>query len=66
MAKLDSKDLIKKGKQELSKLVAEKEEALHKFRFGVAGSKVKNIKDGKNIKKDIARIKTAMRLSENK
>ncbi|MEK7614570.1 MAG: 50S ribosomal protein L29 [Patescibacteria group bacterium] len=43
---------------DLDKLVAEKREALRLFRFGVAGSKVKNVKEGSALKKEIARILT--------
>ena len=38
----------------------EKLEALQAFRFGGAGSKVKNVKEGRNLRKDIARILTAI------
>lgn len=61
MAKLNPKDLNKKSESELSKLLSDKQKSLHDFRFGVAGSKVKNVKEGKDIKRDIARIRTAMR-----
>ena len=47
-----------KDKKELLALAAEKRTALRNFRFGIAGSKVRNVKEGKNIKKDIARILT--------
>lgn len=45
---------------ELRKLFGEKREALRAFRFGVSGSKVKNMKEGRAIRKDIARILTEM------
>lgn len=61
MAKLDHKELKKKNHSELAKLLTDKEKSLHDFRFGIAGSKVKNVKEGKDIKRDIARIKTAMK-----
>ena len=47
-----------KDKKELLALATEKRTALRNFRFGIAGSKVRNVKEGKNIKKDIARILT--------
>ena len=45
---------------DLSKLVAEKREALRVFRFGGAGAKTKNVKEGLAIRKDVARILTAL------
>ncbi len=53
---------------DLTKLAAEKREALRVFRFGVAGSKVKNVKEGSALKKEIARIltETALRKKEGR
>ena len=53
-----------KGKTtgELKKLIAEKREALRGFRFGSAGARTKNVKFGRTVKKDIARIMTEMSL----
>lgn len=45
---------------ELKTLVAEKREALRAFEFGVAGSTTKNVKEGRNLRKEIARILTAL------
>jgi ribosomal protein L29 len=50
-----------KNKTELLKELADKRKALYDFRFAVSGSKIKNIKDGRNIKKEIARILTKIR-----
>ncbi len=47
-----------KTDKDLAKLLTEKKDALSGFRFGISGSKTKNIMDGKNIKKEIARILT--------
>ncbi len=49
-----------KGKTttELEKTLADKREALRNFRFGLAGSKVRNVKEGKELKREIARILT--------
>jgi len=52
------KDLNKKTEKDLEKELFNKRSALRDFRFGVSGSKHKNVKEGKNIKKDIARILT--------
>ncbi len=52
------KELINKNTSDLNRLIAEKREALRAFRFGSAGSKTKNVKEGRSIRKDIARIMT--------
>jgi len=54
------KDLIKKTDNELKNLLKEKKEALRTFHFALAGSKTKNIKEGRSLKKDIARIMTTL------
>ncbi len=53
---------ITKGKnsKELIKLLLEKRNALQAFRLGNSGSKTKNVKEGKGIRKDIARIMTEL------
>ena len=45
----------------LAKLISEKRKASRLFRFGVAGSKAKNVKEGRTLRKDIARILTLMK-----
>ena len=55
---MKKKDLQDKTEAELQKLLAEKRKALRLFRFGVAGSKAKNVKEGHAIRKTIARILT--------
>jgi ribosomal protein L29 len=45
---------------DMKKMLADKREALRVFRFGAAGAKTKNVKEGRAIRKDIARILTAM------
>lgn len=55
------KEKIKKNKNDLEKELSEKIIALHEIRFGTAGSKSKNVKEQKTIKKDIARIETALK-----
>ncbi|MEK7115413.1 MAG: 50S ribosomal protein L29 [Patescibacteria group bacterium] len=56
MSELKSKKI-----EDLTKLLAEKREAIRMFRFGISGSKVKNLKEGANLRKDIARIMTEIR-----
>ena len=49
-----------KDKKSLSDLLVQKREALRAFIFGSAGSKSRNVKEGLNLKKDIARILTEL------
>jgi len=51
-------DIKDKNEKDLLKLLREKQEALRTFRFGIAGSKVRNVREGRNTRKEIARIKT--------
>ena len=53
-------DLNNKTASELQTLLLEKQEKLRHFRFDIAGSKVRNVKEGKNLRKTIARIKTKL------
>ncbi len=57
---MDTTELMKQTTAELSKLLADKREALRAWRFGLTGSKSKNMKEGSATKKDIARILTAL------
>ena len=57
---MKAKELTAKKDAELQELLKEKREALRVFRFGVAGSKTRNVKEGKNLRKDIARILTVL------
>lgn len=45
-------------KDELAKLVADKHEELRALRFSASGSKNRNVKLGRTIRKDIARAMT--------
>ena len=60
------KDFIKKTKGELSSLLNEKRLALRSFRFAVSGSNVRNVKEGRSLKKDIARIMTILNNKKNR
>ena len=57
-------DIKKKTEKELIKTLAEKRESLRSFRFDTTGTKVKNVKEGVNTRKDIARILTELRTRE--
>lgn len=54
------KELIKKTEKELKALLVEKREALRVFKFAMVGGKVKNMKEGASIKKEIAQIMTLL------
>jgi len=47
-------------KEDLVKALYEKREALRAFRFGEAGSKTRNVKEGVGVRRDIARIMTEL------
>ena len=52
-------DITTKTPADLAKMLTEKREELRAFRFGGAGAKTKNVRQGRVIRKDIARILTA-------
>jgi ribosomal protein L29 len=54
------KELINKNEKELNIILTEKQTALRNFRFGISGSKIRNVKEGKGLRKDIARILTIL------
>ena len=58
------KEFANKTPADLVKLLDEKKEALRVFRFGAAGAKAKNVKEGRVIRKDIARILTMVSASK--
>ena len=51
-------ELKGKSDTELGKLLVEKREALRCYRFSIAGTKTRNVKEVKNLRKEIARILT--------
>jgi len=61
-----TKELKNLSESDLGKFLSEKREALRVFRFGISGSKVKNMKEGMTIRKDIARILTELSLRRSK
>lgn len=60
------KEFKNKTEKELQKLLGEKRVALRNFRFSVAGSKIKNVKEGSTLRKDIGRILTLLNNPVNK
>lgn len=57
---MEIKDIKTKTPADIAKLVAAKREELRVFRFGGAGAKTKNVKQGRSIRKDIARMLTVL------
>lgn len=60
------KEIKNKSPKELNTLLTEKGLALRTFRFAVAGSNTRNVKEGKALKRDIARIKTILNATAKK
>lgn len=50
-----------KSKQELHKFVQDLREKLRQLRFDLVGGKVKNVREIRHIRKDIARILTLLK-----
>ena len=50
---------------DLTRIIAEKREQIRAFRFGSTGSKTKNVKLGRTLRKDIARIMTEFSIRTN-
>ncbi len=57
-------EYAKQDAQELKKLIADKREALRSFRFGGAGSRTRNVREGREVRREIARIMTELRKRE--
>ncbi len=55
---MELKELKKKSINELHKLLAEQREKLRELRFKDAGKQLKNVRDLRVVKKEIARIIT--------
>ena len=51
----------KKNEADLQKLLGDKRKAVQQFRFDVSGSRIKNLREGRNLRRDIARILTSLR-----
>ena len=58
-------ELRQKSKSELQKLLQDNREKLRQLRFDLSSGKVKNVREIRMIKKDIARILTILRNYEN-
>lgn len=58
---MKAKELRKKAKEELEKMLIEKRKRLLQLRFDLKAGKVKNIREIRETKKDIARILTILK-----
>jgi large subunit ribosomal protein L29 len=58
---MKAKDLRKKKKEELENLLKEKREKLAKLKLDLSLGKLKNVKEIKETKKDIAKILTVLK-----
>jgi large subunit ribosomal protein L29 len=54
-------DFQQKSKAELRKVLSDSREKLRQLRFDLAAGKVKNVREIRKIKKDIARILTILK-----
>jgi len=54
-------DLKKETPENLKKMVADMRERLRVFRFEGAGSRRRNVRDGRALRKDVARALTELR-----
>jgi ribosomal protein L29 len=57
-------DFSKQDIAELKKLLADKRETLRLFRFHGAGSRSRNVREGRETRKDVARLMTELRARE--
>jgi ribosomal protein L29 len=57
---MNMKELKEKNEADLAKILSEKREELRKLRFGVAGSTMRNVHAGKNLRREIAQILTEL------
>lgn len=59
------KEYKAKTVEDLNKIIVEKREQLRHFRFDSTGSKTKNVKTGRTLKKEIARIMTELTIRKH-
>jgi len=58
-------DLKNKTEQELKKMLSEKRTELSAFKFGISGSRTKNVKAGRTARREIASILTTLHAKSN-
>lgn len=57
-------DFQKQTSEQLHKAVADMREKLRSFRFGGAGSRTRNVREGRELRKDVARALTELSARE--
>lgn len=57
---MKTKELRQKTKEELQKLISEQREKLRTLRFDVALKEIKNVREIRKVKKNIAKILTIL------
>ncbi len=58
------KGLKEKTEKDLIGLLKEKAVALRSFRFGASGSKSRNVREGRGLRKEIAQILTTLNITK--
>jgi len=54
-----------KNPNEIRKEIAEKQEAIRQFRFGGSGSKKRNVREGRTLRRSVARLLTELSLIQH-
>ncbi|MDD3735042.1 MAG: 50S ribosomal protein L29 [Candidatus Pacebacteria bacterium] len=62
---MKSKEIRNKSVESLRELLKERRERLRDLRFALSGGKVKNVREIREVKRDIARISTIIKEKEN-
>ncbi|MCL4437600.1 50S ribosomal protein L29 [Patescibacteria group bacterium] len=66
MKRREIQELKNRASSELEKMLREKDENLRKLKYDLVAGKLKKVSSIKELKKDIARIKTFINLANNK
>jgi ribosomal protein L29 len=61
MKLIKAKELRQKSANELGTIATEHRAALRSFRFGISGSKTKNVREGRNTRRSLARSLTILK-----
>jgi len=60
---MNIEELSKKSKEELKKLLIDHRERLRNLKFDLRAGKVKNVREIRELKKDIARVLTLLKFA---
>lgn len=58
---MKTKEIINKSKDELHEVLNSERGRLVRFRFNISAGKVKNVKEAREIRKNVARLLTALK-----